>query len=86
MHEGLAFLEAFFDNKEWVAGSDMTVADLCIVTVISSLESAFDLIDPSRYPRITAWYKRMKTLPYYEETNNVGAQMVGQMIKEKMNS
>lgn len=75
------FLEKFLQEKPFMAGDKLTIADFSIVTSVTSLV-AFAEIDAGKYPKLTAWIKRLETsLPYYQEANAVGAQQLVEMIK-----
>lgn len=37
-------------------------------------------VDPVSYPNLVKWMDRMKQLPYYHETNGIGAEMVPKFI------
>ncbi|XP_037823100.1 glutathione S-transferase 1-like [Lucilia sericata] len=76
------FLEVFLKNSPYMAGDHLTIADLSIVTSVTSLVAFVD-IDSSKYPKLTAWIKRLESLPYYHEANGVGAKMLVEMIKSK---
>ncbi|KAL9919039.1 glutathione S-transferase 1-like [Glossina fuscipes fuscipes] len=76
------FLELFLKNGPYMAGSHLTIADFSIVSTATSLVN-FVEVDAGKYPKLTAWLKRMETLPYYEETNGKGAQKIKEMIKMK---
>ncbi|KAI8119125.1 Glutathione S-transferase 1 [Lucilia cuprina] len=76
------FLEIFLKDLPFIAGNHLTIADFSIVSIVTSLEPILD-IDTSKYPKLTAWLKRMKTLPYYQEANGNGAQQYSEMIKSK---
>ncbi|XP_075146837.1 glutathione S-transferase 1-like [Haematobia irritans] len=77
-----AFLETFLKDKTYMAGDQMTIADFSVIATVTSLV-AFLQIDGSKYPKLTAWIKRMESLPYYQEANGKGAQQLMAMIKSK---
>ncbi|KAF2900415.1 hypothetical protein ILUMI_05771 [Ignelater luminosus] len=56
------FLEKFLKKKVWLAGNDLTIADLCCVSSI----------------------KKCKQLPYYQEANQRGLDMLGSKIQERL--
>lgn len=75
-------LETFLQNSKYIAGDQLTIADFSIVSSVTSLV-AFVEIDSSKYKKLTAWIKRMESLPYYQEANGVGAKILIEMIKSK---
>lgn len=73
--EAYNFVEVFLKDHDYIAGDHLTIADFSIVTTISAL-NAFIEIDSSKYPKITAWIKRLEQLPYYEENAKGAAKFV----------
>ncbi|KAH8400717.1 hypothetical protein KR009_000530 [Drosophila setifemur] len=75
------FLETFLKDNDYVAGSQLTIADFSLISTISSLE-AFVKVDPTKYTKVTAWIKRLEQLPYYEEANAKGTRAFFSMIEK----
>ncbi|OAD57706.1 Glutathione S-transferase 1, isoform D [Eufriesea mexicana] len=81
----LSFLDQFLEGQNYVAGSNMTLADLSLTATISTLEVLdYDL---SKYKNVTRWFAKMKSeAPKYEEYNNAGVKafkaMVDSMTKQ----
>nr|APW77568.1 glutathione S-transferase delta 1 [Pieris rapae] len=81
--EAVAWLNTLIEGKPFVAGDNMTIADISIVVTISSLD-AFNF-DFSAYDNVSKWYERtQKELePYgYEEINKAGAQQLASFLKK----
>ncbi|XP_065369625.1 glutathione S-transferase 1-like [Calliphora vicina] len=76
------FLEVFLKDSPYVAGDHLTVADFSIVSTVTTLV-AFVEIDSAKYPKVTAWIKRLEALPYYHEANAVGNKIFVDIIKSK---
>ncbi|XP_017038703.1 glutathione S-transferase 1-like [Drosophila ficusphila] len=74
------FLETFLAGNEYIAGSQLTIADFSIVSTTTSLDSLVKL-DSAKYPKVSAWIKRLQKLPYYEEANGKGAKILEGFIK-----
>ncbi|NP_001037197.1 glutathione S-transferase epsilon 1 [Bombyx mori] len=75
--EGLAkiksaydFTEKFLSDSPWIAGDDVTVADMSCVATIGSLDALLP-INEKEYPKITSWLKRCSELDFYQRGNNV---------------
>lgn len=68
-------------NSKYLAGDELTVADLCAIATISSIDEIVT-IDAEKYPKFTQWIKRMSQLPYYEEKNGVGARVLQKSIRK----
>lgn len=80
--ETYEFLEVFLKDSPYLAGDHLTVADFSNVSTVTSLV-AFVEIDSAKYPRLTAWIKRLEALPYYQEANAVGAKILVDICKAK---
>ncbi|XP_037044324.1 glutathione S-transferase 1-like [Bradysia coprophila] len=76
-------MEAFLEKTNYVCGDEMTIADLCCVATISSV-GHYAPIDPEKYPKLLAWLKRMAELPYYNEANGIGAEMLIQSVDDSL--
>ncbi|KAH8377004.1 hypothetical protein KR093_002674, partial [Drosophila rubida] len=72
LHTALQLTEDLLADNHYIAGDSLSIADLCCAATVSSLPAVLD-IDPVKYPKVTAWLKRLNNLPYFEEANNVGA-------------
>ncbi|KAM8712808.1 hypothetical protein ACLKA7_013180 [Drosophila subpalustris] len=75
-------VETLLGDNEYIAGTDLTIADFSFVTTICSL-MVFLEADSSKYPKIVAWLERLRQLHYYEEANGVGAAHFESMIRSK---
>ncbi|XP_023297999.2 glutathione S-transferase 1 [Lucilia cuprina] len=78
-----SFLEAFLKQGQYVVGNEMTVADVSINTTLITLHKLLP-VDAGKYPLITAWMERMKSLPDYEDVNVKGAEALGARINGVM--
>lgn len=61
----------------------MTIADLCCVSTLSSLDYLIP-VSPRRYGRLVEFLDRCRRLPYYQETNHEGVLMLGAKIQESL--
>lgn len=77
----IQMLESFLTDDEWMAGKDMTIADISVLAIITQLD--FCGYNFSSFPKLSAWYERCKALPCYEE-NAVGAQIMGDLFKSRL--
>lgn len=76
--ESFEFLEKFLENSEWFAGDSLTLADLAILSSISSIVHVG--ADLSQYSKLSSWYEKCKTLPGFGE-NDEGAKVFGLKVK-----
>lgn len=81
------FMELFLrtDDTPFFAGATITVADYCLVANFSTTQIAAPL-DAAKYPRLAAWFGRMRALPFYEETNGRRCEMFRQFVMEKIDA
>ncbi|XP_017116480.2 glutathione S-transferase 1-like [Drosophila elegans] len=75
------FLETFLAGNDYIASSQLTIADFSIISTVTSLE-AFVQVDTAKYPKVSAWIKRLQQLPYYEEANGKGVRTFASFIKK----
>lgn len=76
-------VDRFVLETSYVCGNEMTIADLCLVATISSIDEIVR-IDSTTYPNLTKWYKRMHQLPYYQHVNGVGAKSIQQVVRDAL--
>ncbi|CAB3233290.1 unnamed protein product [Arctia plantaginis] len=72
-------IEKFFSGP-WLTGDTLTLADICCVSTISSLNEIIP-IDVNLYPKLTAWFTRCSTQEFYIKANMVGLQAFREMVK-----
>ncbi|ERL84309.1 hypothetical protein D910_01718 [Dendroctonus ponderosae] len=63
LQEAYGLLELILNKRKFVAGDSMTIADFNIVATLSTTEVVVPM--EKEYPRIDAWYAKMRQLPYY---------------------
>ncbi|XP_053677663.1 glutathione S-transferase 1-like [Anopheles nili] len=68
---------------DYIAGNQMTLADLSCISSIASIHEIFP-IDSGKYPQLAGWVKRLEKLPYYKETNLEGAQELAELYRTKL--
>ncbi|KAH8407567.1 hypothetical protein KR222_007012, partial [Zaprionus bogoriensis] len=83
IYEAYAFLEAFLGTETYLCGSQLTIADFSVVSSVSSLVGLAS-IEPQRFPKLSAWLKRMEQLPDYQSNNGNGAQMLVDLFRSKI--
>ncbi|XP_015436974.1 PREDICTED: glutathione S-transferase 1-1-like [Dufourea novaeangliae] len=71
VNTALSLLDKFLETDEYVAGKNMTIADLTLTVTVSVIEVVDH--DFSEFKNISRWFAKMKVAaPKYEECNNVG--------------
>jgi glutathione S-transferase len=74
----LDYLNQFLEGQDYVAGAHLTLADLCAVSTVSSIE-ALD-VDIKRFANVWRWYQLcQETIPGYE-VNSRGADLLKKFV------
>lgn len=81
IYEMFGFLEGFLEKSKWVAGNDVTVADMAIIVSIVALVEIG--VNMDKYPNVKRWIDQCKKLPGFEEYHPGMVEWVG-LIKPKM--
>lgn len=81
--EAYGLLETFLEDKEWLAGDNLTIADLCTVASISSISTVVH-IDSEDYPKLSAWLEKCSELSCYQEANVPGLEKLEAVLKMKL--
>ncbi|KMY93458.1 glutathione S-transferase E14 isoform X1 [Drosophila simulans] len=61
--EAYTIMERYLENSDFMAGPQLTLADLSIVTTLSTVNLMFPL---SQFPRLRRWFTAMQQLDAYE--------------------
>lgn len=81
LKEVLAFLETFLGDQDFLTGAEATVADICIGASLSMFEvTSYSL---AGFPKVEAYYKRVKQLPHWDECNAKGVEGFKQFFDSK---
>ncbi|ETN67389.1 glutathione transferase [Anopheles darlingi] len=73
LDEALEFLEVFLEKTSFVAGDKLTVADLCVLASITTIDISVGH-DISKYQQIQRWYAQLKeSVGGYQEICHDGA-------------
>nr|AAM09542.2 glutathione S-transferase E7 [Anopheles gambiae]AAM61879.1 glutathione S-transferase 3-8 [Anopheles gambiae] len=67
---------------QYMVGESLTIADFSCISSIATLVGVVPL-DESKFPKSTAWMRRMQELPYYEEANGTGALELAEFVLGK---
>ncbi|KAL5280635.1 hypothetical protein ACFFRR_004562 [Megaselia abdita] len=82
LYEAFELAEGFLKGSDWIAGDQLTLADLAVFVVISTIVGFG--ADISSYPNLTSWVERCKSLPGYEE-NMEGVKSYAALFKTMYN-
>ncbi|CAF4808728.1 unnamed protein product [Pieris macdunnoughi] len=81
LNNQLGFLNQYLNESKWVAGDQMTLADIAIAASISTL-AAIDW-DFTDFPNINRWFKTCESIPGFAE-NKEGARVFGNAVKKNL--
>ncbi|XP_026333501.1 glutathione S-transferase 1-1-like [Hyposmocoma kahamanoa] len=77
--EAMFFFNTFLAGETYAAGPTLTLADLSLVSTISTIEASG--MDLTPFENILEWYTRVKaTALKYEETNGKGLEVFKEMV------
>ena len=80
--EAVKLLDDSLSNQKYVAGNELTLADLSVLASMTVLEG-FNY-DISEFKNVTEWNNRLKNeLPYYDEINKEPMETIRQFIAMK---
>lgn len=74
-------IERFLEKTPYLCGDDLTIADLCLVASVTSVNSIAPM-DPEKHGKIFKWIERLAQLPYYEEKNAKGAEGLQEGVRQ----
>jgi glutathione S-transferase len=70
----LSNLEHQLEDRAWIAGAELTVADIMMASVLRTIRKS-DLMDP--FPRLEAYYERCHARPAWQRTLALSAERLG---------
>lgn len=62
-------LEKFLTGAPYVALGHLTIADFSLIATVTTSDILIP-VDAKKYPKITAWIKKISALPYYAANKN----------------
>ncbi|CAH2107521.1 unnamed protein product [Euphydryas editha] len=80
LDEAYSFLEAFLSKTKFIAGDNMTIADISILATVSAIRHIVP-IDGNKYPNVQSWFTYMENQPFYKKCVEQGSIQFGQIIK-----
>ncbi|CAH0699826.1 unnamed protein product [Spodoptera exigua] len=78
--EAYSFIEAFLSKTKYIAGDDISIADIALLSNVSSLENV-QPIDIEKFPKTIAWLKELKATPFCKNNNEKGVKELDEFIK-----
>nr|XP_021183202.2 glutathione S-transferase 1 [Helicoverpa armigera]AIB07715.1 glutathione S-transferase GSTD1 [Helicoverpa armigera armigera]WRX06118.1 GSTD1k [Helicoverpa armigera] len=77
------FAEKFLASSQWFAGDQITLADICCVSTISTMNELIP-IDEELYPNLAGWLKRCGEQDFYKKGNEYGLEQFRGLKKLKL--
>ncbi|KAK4877100.1 hypothetical protein RN001_009606 [Aquatica leii] len=76
-------IETFLESSVWISCDNVTIADFCLVSSITSF-NAWEPLDARKYPKLLNWIQNLKTLPYYWVADK-GTKDFEQFVSKRLN-
>uniref|UniRef100_A0A2H1WKF1 SFRICE032845.2 n=1 Tax=Spodoptera frugiperda TaxID=7108 RepID=A0A2H1WKF1_SPOFR len=84
--EGYEYMEAFLSRTKYIAGDHVTIADIAILSTVSTQDQILPIDGQKRYPKLKAWLEELKATPYCKKYNEEGAKALGAFVKKSVSS
>jgi len=82
-HKNLQLLDTLIGDQKYVAGNELTIADLSVLATLGILV-VNDYKDLDAVPHVKTWFKRMeKELSYYNEVNGHLKEFLDKFLAQK---
>ncbi|EAT40302.2 AAEL007954-PA [Aedes aegypti] len=78
--EAVELLEALLRDGQYLAGDHVTLGDISCVTSFSFLDAMLP-VERAKYPKVYAWYERMKHIEGYDEINQKAVDQLNGVIQ-----
>nr|UQS35834.1 glutathione-S-transferase epsilon 2 [Plodia interpunctella] len=82
IEKAYGFTESFLTSP-WLVGGEVTLADICCVATISSMNEVLP-IDGNKYPNLVGWLERCEKEIFYKKGNESGLLQFRQLLKSKL--
>ena len=74
--QSIKLLNDFIDDKKYLVGDHLTIADISVSATTSSLQT-FGVSDLSEYPNLKRWLLDIKaSVPYFDEINGISSEEI----------
>nr|QGZ00474.1 glutathione S-transferase epsilon1 [Glyphodes pyloalis] len=81
IEDAYKLLETFLSKTKYLAGNNITIADIAAFTTVSGL-FYINPLKVESYPKLNAWAKEMENKPYCQKLNAPGATFLGEFVKK----
>ncbi|KAF5279733.1 hypothetical protein FQA39_LY05423 [Lamprigera yunnana] len=81
--EACGFLNSFLEDRKWLAGDEVCVADASILCTMTAIEMAIP-VDQEKFPNLFDWLQRGKELEFFKEVNDEILARMADFVKEKL--
>lgn len=66
-HSFYGLLETLLADDPYVVGGQLTVADLSLISTVSTLRTLVPVAPADKYPKLLAWIRRLEDVPHFHE-------------------
>ncbi|XP_017868946.1 PREDICTED: glutathione S-transferase E14 [Drosophila arizonae] len=80
LHEAYDIMERYLDGQKYMAGDQLTLADVSIVTTLSTVHLMFP-VEAERWPQLQRWFATMQQLDAYE-VNQRGVEKLRDIVQQ----
>lgn len=81
MESQYEYVNDYLKKTEYLCGDHLTIADLSVVTTITSI-SDYVKVDPVKHYSIVKWIERISVLDSFKEKNIEGAKQVQEVVEQ----
>ncbi|XP_041976361.1 glutathione S-transferase 1-like [Aricia agestis] len=75
------FLEQFLSRTKFAAGDHMTIADISLIAVLSTINDIVP-VDANKFPKTVAWMQEMQKQSFYQSKNVEGKEKLKAILKK----
>ncbi|XP_061710457.1 glutathione S-transferase 1-like [Cydia pomonella] len=83
IEEAYGFIEEFLSRSKYLAGDNITIADIAAYPTVTSLILLLEL-NTQKYPKTQAWLKDLEKLPYVQKGNAKGLLDFKDIVESKL--
>ncbi|XP_063621634.1 glutathione S-transferase 1-like [Cydia splendana] len=83
IEEAYGFLEEFLSRTKYLAGDNITIADISAYATVTGLVVIKEL-NAQKYPKTQAWVQDLEKRPYVEKGNAKGVEEYKLLLKSKL--
>ncbi|XP_045446578.1 glutathione S-transferase theta-2-like [Melitaea cinxia] len=83
LDEAYSFLDAFLSKTKFIAGDNMTIADVSILASVAAIRHIIP-IDGNKYPHVQSWFTHMSNQSFFKNCAEPGSITLGEILKARL--